>query len=490
MRRKYLLIAQIIEYVSSFIYFFIAALFYSMSNKLYWLFFIFALIVLIIGLYTETIKHHVLINDYLKKYEIGLYIVSGLSILTPPALVFNILAIFNNEDEVDEEEPLEIEKYEPKEKKPVISLIVACSSLLLMLIIAFIEMIVETSGFKVAIKYYKITKEETDIYNKGAENALNGQNYTIDDPTVYYSYTLYKPKDASSTNPYPVVFVLPGFTRTKASMSQYAIEFSRRGAVVFVLDPGSQGASSYAGYEYDENGELKLDQNGNKTHNSYNIASSGLGYLVQYVYNNVEEFDYIDRDQIGLVGHSAGGGDVCKLASEISGANYNESIVKALYISGYIKISAANRYYNLRCNAAMSYAKYDEGSFRYQDENQAYEVIALRFINEVNSKTNGANGVFTYFEEEKEYGDLETGTYRIIHHEDINHCFEMYDKLSISNTINFFKKTLGLNDKYKDTNQVWGIKEISTGLMLALAFTLVISLVSVIVNYVKMDISF
>ena len=189
--------------------------------------------------------------------------------------------------------------------------------------------------------------------------------------------------------------------------------------------------------------ELK-DADGNKVQNSYSVARSGMGYLLQYVYNNVETFDYIDRDLIGLVGHSAGGGDAAKLTADFAGATYEESIVKALYISGYIKTSAANVFNQLRCNTAMSYAKYDEGEFRYQDENQAYEVIALRFVNEVNSKTNGANGKFDFFIHDYEYGSIDKGTYRVIHNEETNHCFEMYDGKSIANTIDFFKKSLKL----------------------------------------------
>ncbi len=490
MKKKYLFISQIIEYVCSFLYFFIAALFYSMSNKLYWLFVVLGLLVLIVGLYTETVKYHLELNDDEAKNNIRLLVTMILSFIGIPSLVFTILAYTtknDNKTNVVEDEVTEINENVPnKNKKITLSLITTCASFILIFVFAFIGMLVETNGFKVTVQDRTLTKADTDIYNRGTENALNGVNYTIDDPHVSLSYTLYKPKDASPTNPYPVVFVLPGFTRTKASMSQYAIEFTRRGAVVFVLDPGSQGATTFGGYEADENGEYILDSEGNKVQNSYSVARSGMGYLVQYIYNNVEEFDYIDRDRIGIVGHSAGGGDACKLAADFANSSYENSIIKALYISGYIKTSAASVYSSLRCNSAMSYAKYDEGSFRYQDENQAYEVISLRFINEVNSKTNGANGTFDTFEEEKEYGDLSLGTYRIIHHEDINHCFEMYDNLSIANTIDFFNKSLNLNsnNKYKNTSQVWFIKELSTGLMLALAFTFIIALVSVIVTYV------
>ena len=483
MKRKYLKLAQIFEYIFAFIYAFICALFFSVSEKIYIVFLILVPLSLMMGLYQEGIKYRLEEDsEFTAKDKIAQIVITILSIISCPSIIFNILALLSNKEDNKELKPREEKEHIEKKWYQKSSVITACASFVLILLLSLTGFLVESSMGKVQVKDFTLTKAETDLYNRG--QPLNGTSYTIDDPTVSVSYTLYKPKDASATNIYPVVFVLPGFTRTKATMAQYAIELSRRGAVVFTIDPGSQGATTYGGYEADENGKYILDENGNKTQNSYSVARSGMGYLVQYVYNNVNDFDYIDRDRFGIAGHSAGGGDACKLAADFAGTTDESSIIKALYISGYIKTSAASQFYKLRCNTALSYAKYDEGSFRYQDENQAYEVIALRFINEVNSKTAGKNGHFDEFEEDKDYGDISTGTYRIIHHEDINHCFEMYDPLSITNTINFFRRCLNLETDLADNKQVWFGKELSNGLALAAAFTLIISLVYIVVEYV------
>lgn len=487
MKKKYLKIAIVLEFVFTFIYAVTCALFYSVNEPIYWMFLVFGLISLAMGLYEGNIIYHLDSNDgiFTQKDFVILIVITVFSVISCPACLFNLLALVSK----SEAKVINVlnEKYVEKEKKETKwfktpSVLVSLISLVLLILVSISGYLFESSGGSVRIKDKTLTKVETDLYNRN--QPLNGISYTIDDPSVKLSYSVYIPKEASNTNPYPVIFVLPGFTRTKATMSQYAIELSRRGAVVFVLDPGSQGGTSYGGYQADEAGNYILDDNGNKTQNSYSVARSGMGYLLQYVYNNVEEFDYIDRDKIGIAGHSAGGGDAAKLAADFAGKNYDESIIKALYISGYIKTSAANVFNTFRCNSALSYAKYDEGSFRYQDENQAYEVIALRFINEVNSKTNGANGIFKSFIHDFEYGDIESGTYRVIHHEDINHCFEMYDPISISNTINFFRQTLNLDTKISDSSQIWFGQELSNGLALVLAFTLTLSLIYVIVRYV------
>ena len=486
MKAKYLRIAEILEFVCAGIYAFVTALFYSVSEPIYWMFLVFGLISLCLGLYSESIIYRLNKENKLNKVDfIVLIVITVLSAIDVIPLLFNLLALLSKRESpvkvVVNENYIEPEKKEKKwYQQP--SVLISMIALTGVLAFSFVANRVETTGGSVIVKDGTITKKESDLFLKG--QGLNGTSYEIDDPSVKISYTVYKPANASGTNQYPTVFVVPGFTRTKATMSQYAIELSRRGNVVFTIDPGSQGNTTYGGYQMNDAGEYVLDENGNKIQNSYSVARSGAGYLVQYVYNNIDQFDYVDRDRIGLVGHSAGGGDACKLADDFAGSTYETSIIKALYISGYIKTSAANVFYKLRCNAALSYAKYDEGSFRYQDENQAYEVIALRFINEVNSKTSGANGTFDEFIQDYDYGNFDNGTYRIIHHEDINHCFEMYDPLSISNTINFFRRGLKVDTKISDSEQVWFVKEASNGISLVFGFMLVISLIGVVTRYV------
>ena len=48
---------------------------------------------------------------------------------------------------------------------------------------------------------------------------------------------LYKPFTATSENPAPMVVVIPGFQRSKETLSNLSIELSRRGIVVISIDP-------------------------------------------------------------------------------------------------------------------------------------------------------------------------------------------------------------------------------------------------------------
>ena len=353
-------------------------------------------------------------------------------------------------------QPKDIPQPTEKPLKPFFkrcNVIVLIASLCMVFAASFSGMCFETVGFSVDINSFTLTQEMTQKYNNGE---INGKQYVMTNNTTY-AVTVYKPKTATEENKAPVVFVLPGFTRTKETMAQYCIELSRRGAVVFCSDPGGQG----------------------ETTETSTSGANGVEYLVQYVYNNTDDFNYCDKERIGAVGHSAGGGNVCTLAADMAGTDYNTSIVKALYISGYIKLSSANKYQKLRCNTAMSYAYYDEGVFRYQTELNSLETVSLMLINDVNGK--GKNN-YKEVEVDKEYGDMADGTYRVFHREKINHCFEMYDNTSIANTLNFFNRALNMESDIKDTNQIWFGKEFSNGIALAAAFTFIIALCFVLMD--------
>ena len=454
-------------YVATFIYFFFCAAFFSLSNYIYWLFLVLGLIALFDGLALSSIR-----NKEVK--PVIKYITLGLSIVSPVSFVINLLLIFVKSFKDDEPVNNEvIEEAKPKEKKAIYkrsSFYIAICSLVTIFVASFAAQLFATSGFKVETTDFVINKQVTEQYNSVPINGVVNQIASDD---ASWSVSMYKPKSATKDNKAPVVFVMPGFTRTKATMAQYAVEYAKRGAVCFIIDPGCQGATTYAGY-YEGKEILST------------VGANGLEYLIHYVYNNTEKFDFIDRNRIGAIGHSAGGGNVVTAASDYAGNNYEQSVIKSLYISGYIKSSAANKYSTLHCNAVNSYAYYDEGAYRYQTASTALEVINLRFVNEVSgdAKTIDLNDL----KYDEAYGDMTLGTYRMLHREKTNHAFQMYDTPSITNTITFFRESLGFNTTLKDSNQTWFGKELCNGIALISAFTFVISLLVVLVSlpFIKM----
>ena len=467
-RLKLLKAAAILNYVFAALWFVVTACFFALSNNLYWMFLVFALVTLYDGFIIMSVRDDMAGGQYDKKAQIKFLVGWIVSILSPVSFVLCAVAYFYNKTSDDEpaapatkeaEQPTEQSKPKVFWRKPCFT--VACVALAVIIVCGFVGACFETSGFSVKITDFTLTREMTLKYNEGK---INGKEYIIGEETDAdgkthvgsYSVTMYVPNTATAENPAPVVFVLPGFTRTKATMAQYCMELSRRGAVVFCSDPGGQGGT---------------------TANSTSGAN-GIEYLVQYVYNNTDDFKFCDKNRMGAIGHSAGGGNVITLAADMAGDSYQTSVIKAVYNSGYIKTSAANKFAKLKCNAAMSYAYYDEGAFRYQTDTTAYEVIAKRFINEVNGSTTAYDQVVV----DHDYGDMADGTYRVVHREKTNHCFEMYDQISIANTIDFFNLALQMNSNIEGMQQVWFGKEFCNGLALAAAFTFVIALCMVLMN--------
>lgn len=467
-KAKLLKAAAICSYVFTALWFVVAACFFALSNNLYWMFAVFALITLYDGFVIMSIRDNMNSAEFNEKQNITLLVCGILCVLSPVSLVLCEIAYLGKfedkivSDKIATATTAETTTETTKKaffRKP--SFIVMCCALVAIFLFSFAAMCFETSGFSVSVSDFTLTREMTLSYNEGK---IHGKQYVIGEETDVdgnvnigsYAVTMYVPNTATEENPAPVVFVLPGFTRTKATMAQYCIELSRRGAVVFTLDPGAQGSTT-----------------ANST-----AGANGVEYLVQYVYNNSDDFKFCDKNRFGAIGHSAGGGNVITLAADMAGDSYQNSIIKAVYNSGYIKISAANKFAKLNCNAAMSYAYYDEGAFRYQTDTTAVEVISKRFINEVA----GSAETYDTVEWDKDYGDMTNGTYRVVHRELINHCFEMYDALSIANTIDFFNRSLAMGSGLSNDSQIWFGKEFFNGLSLAAAFTFILALCGVLMN--------
>ncbi len=455
LKKKLMKAAAVCSYVFTGLWMIAAACNFALSGSLYILFALFAFITLINGFVITDISHKMTAVQMEKGERTRFLICLLLSILCLPAFVLNLIAYFRKqEDQIAavRENTSDFAQKAAKTQKKSACVITMCVALVLVFLFSIGAHQVETSGGSVKVTDFTLTQEMTKQYNNGE---INGKTFVMPNDTTY-AVTMYVPETATEENPAPVVFVLPGFTRTKATMAQYCIELSRRGAVVFCSDPGGQGGTT----------------------ETSTTGANGVEYLVQYVYNNTDDFKFCDRTRFGAVGHSAGGGNVCTLAADMAGESFKDSVIKAVYISGYIKVSSANKYASLHSNAALSYAYYDEGAFRYQTDTSSFEIISRRFLNEVS----GTQNAFDEVAYDYGYGEIAAGTYRIIHRENINHCFEMYDPTSIANTIAFFDETLSMNAPIKSTEQVWFAKELLNGLALAAAFTFIMALCAVLMK--------
>ena len=269
---------------------------------------------------------------------------------------------------------------------------------------------------------------------------------------------LFKPSIATSENPVPAVIIIPGFQRSKETLSNIAIELSRRGIVAISIDPYAQGGSSSS-----------------MSRRAATKEGYGMFALVDYIYNT-NNLNYIDKDKIASTGHSAGG------LAAIRGAQYfgKQSIktstlskLHSVFVSGMLRMGFKKKdIKKIRSNVGVSYALYDEGAWQNElghgDLTSAPEVVRLINHQDPSNKKLDKVEIGTY------YGNLENRNLSVVFNEPVLHPFQPYSFEAISNQINFFLKVFNLTNTLDSANQIWHWKELLTLISLVCSFLMII----------------
>ena len=309
----------------------------------------------------------------------------------------------------------------------------------IILISSFIASTIQSSFGKVSVEVQKL---QTD----------DGQTLV---------YDLYKPRVADSSNKVPFVVVVPGFQRSKEALSYIAIELSRRGLAVALIDPYAQGMSSSS---------------------TSRLAATTQGYgmfaLVDYAYEG--NFPFVDINKIGSTGHSMGGN------AAIRGADYfgkeaiqsnTKSKLHSVYVSGYVLTLRDSILKDSRSNMGISYALYDEGAFRnelqgWDAANMQIAPESLRVVN--NILENGDQ--LKKIELGKYYGNKDNNTLRVIFNEELLHPFQPYNKEATANQISYFEKVFGFPNAINPLNQIWQFKELFTLINMVVSLLMLVPL--------------
>ena len=274
-------------------------------------------------------------------------------------------------------------------------------------------------------------------------------------------YDLYKPKAANADNKVPFIVVVPGFQRSKEALSNIAIELSRRGFAIALIDPYAQGMSSSS---------------------ISRLAATTQGYgmfaLVDYAHDG--NFPFVNINKIGSTGHSMGGN------AAIRGADYfgkqaiknnTKSKLDSVYISGYVLTLRENILKDSKSNMGVSYALYDEGAFRnelsgWDSGNMEIAPESLRLINGVLSDKDKINKVkLGHY-----YGKKENNSLRVVFNEKLLHPFQPYNKEATANQIDYFEKVIGFPNKINSLNQIWQFKEFFTLINMIISLVMLIPL--------------
>ena len=278
----------------------------------------------------------------------------------------------------------------------------------------------------------------------------------------YVVYDLYKPSSASKENKAPFIVVVPGFQRSKEALSNIAIELSRRGNVVALIDPYAQGMSSSS-----------LSRR----------AATTEGYGMFALIDTVSKgnlYDFVDTDKMASTGHSMGGN------AAIRGANYfgreairenKKSKLHSVYVSGYVLTLTEKVLEDVRSNVGVSYALYDEGAFRNELQgwdagNMKIAPEALRTVNSILDE----NQKLDVIELEKFYGEIDKNTARVIYNERLLHPFQPYNNIATANQLIYFDKVFNSDVKLDPYDQIWQWKELFTLLSMITSLIMLIPL--------------
>ena len=278
----------------------------------------------------------------------------------------------------------------------------------------------------------------------------------------YVVYDLYKPSSASKENKAPFIVVVPGFQRSKEALSNIAIELSRRGNIVALIDPYAQGMSSSS-----------LSRR----------AATTEGYGMFALIDTVSKgnlYDFVDTDKMASTGHSMGGN------AAIRGANYfgreairenKKSKLHSVYVSGYVLTLTEKVLEDVRSNVGVSYALYDEGAFRNELQgwdagNMKIAPEALRTVNSILDE----NQKLDVIELEKFYGEIDKNTARVIYNERLLHPFQPYNNIATANQLIYFDKVFNSDVKLDPYDQIWQWKELFTLLSMITSLIMLIPL--------------
>ena len=236
---------------------------------------------------------------------------------------------------------------------------------------------------------------------------------------------LYIPANATPQIPAPGILAVHGYINSRETQDGFAIEFARRGYVVLALDQTGHGYSDPPAFANGFGGP------------------DGLAYL--------RGLEIVDKNNIGLEGHSMGGWTV--LAAATAAPNDYKSMV--LQGSSTGKPFAADGTTSWPRNVALVFAQYEEFSTLMWGVDLARDVTQ-------SPKLWALFGTQGPVEPGKVYGDIAQGTARVLYTPAITHPAEHISHEAIGHSLDWFAKTLQGGTPRPVDDQIWFRKEIGT----------------------------
>ena len=243
------------------------------------------------------------------------------------------------------------------------------------------------------------------------------------------SALVYRPSNATPATPAPGILAVHGYINTRETQSAFAIEFARRGYVVVALDQRGHGYSD-----------------GAATANGFG-GPEGLAYL--------RALPFVDRDNIGLEGHSMGGWTV--LAAAAAHPDWYRAMVLEGSSTGAPFAQEGTPTWPR--NLAVVYSRYDEFA------PLMWGVPAAARVDE-SVKLRALFGAAAPVVAGRTYGDIAAGTARLLLQPSATHPGDHISTAAVGDATGWFARTLTGGSPRAADDQIWWGKEAGTGLAL------------------------
>ena len=257
------------------------------------------------------------------------------------------------------------------------------------------------------------------------------------------------PENATADTPAPAIVTSHGYLNHREMQDLNYVELSRRGFVVFAMDAYGHGDSQVA-------------QGGS----DISRATGGMVDAVEYVYG----LDFVDKEKIGVTGHSMGGGYSDKTTNYYTGLEQEALAAgaSAEEAAALNKVAAALIVGNVPSNLAsvapyhaelgVIAGEYDE--FFIVTVGSSLEnffshptILGLAGLQLGEGLPAGA------IEEGKRYENPATGYGLTIWRPREIHPWNHFSKTSCGYGIEFFTQALGAPNPIASNNQIWQLKE-------------------------------
>lgn len=241
------------------------------------------------------------------------------------------------------------------------------------------------------------------------------------------SALLYVPANATPETPAPGILAVHGYINSRETQDGFAIEFARRGYVVLALDQTGHGYSEGPAFSNGFGGP------------------DGLTYL--------RSLPMVDKDNIGLEGHSMGGWTVLAAAAVMPDA-YKSVVLEGSSTGAPFAQEGSPSWPR---NLGLVFSKYDEFSALMWGIDRAADVTG-------SAKLKAVFGTDSDVEPGRIYGDIAQGTARRLYQPATTHPGDHFSHAAIGDAVDWFAATLDGGKPRPASDQIWLWKEIGTGI--------------------------